>query len=80
MILILKPRSWNTNGNIDIVTATVEYDFHYRRKYEMKIVASVNIFSRSVYKEERYHNKGGERERDVAFFLVFVFEAKLPGY
>ena len=30
VILILKPRSWNANGGIDIVTATVEYDFHYR--------------------------------------------------
>ena len=30
VILILKLRSWNANGGIDIVTATVEYDFHYR--------------------------------------------------
>ena len=30
VILVLKPRSWNANGGIDIVTATVDYDFHYR--------------------------------------------------
>ena len=30
MLLILKPRLWNANGDIDIETATVEYDFHYR--------------------------------------------------
>ena len=30
VILILKPRLWNVNGEIDIETATVEYDFHYR--------------------------------------------------
>ena len=30
VILILKPRSRNANGDIDIETATVEYDFHYR--------------------------------------------------
>ena len=30
VILILKPRSWNANGDIDIETATVEYDFYYR--------------------------------------------------
>ena len=28
--------------------------------------------SRSVYKEERYHNKGGEGERDVAHFFCFL--------
>ena len=28
--------------------------------------------SRSVYREERYHNKGGERERDVADFFWFL--------
>ena len=27
--------------------------------------------SRSVYREERYHNKRGERERDVANFFGF---------
>ena len=28
--------------------------------------------SRSVYREERYHNKGGERERDVAKIFWFM--------
>ena len=27
VILILKPRSWNINGDIDIVTATMEYGY-----------------------------------------------------
>ena len=30
VILILKLRLWNANGDIDIETATVEYDLHYR--------------------------------------------------
>ena len=30
VILIFKSRLWNANGGIDIGTATVEYDFHYR--------------------------------------------------
>ena len=30
VILTLNPRSWNANGGIDIVTATVEYILHYQ--------------------------------------------------
>ena len=30
------------------------------------------VHSRSVYTEERYHNKGGERERDVAKNFWFL--------
>ena len=30
VILVLKPKSWIPNGDIDIETATVEYDLHYR--------------------------------------------------
>ena len=30
VILILKPKSWIPNGDIDIETKTEEYDFYYR--------------------------------------------------
>jgi len=42
------------------------------------VVHPIVVVSRSVYKEECYHDKG-ERERDVSIFWG-VFEAKLPGY
>ena len=39
---------------------------------KIRPVRSPGNGSRSVYREERYHNKGGERERDVAKFFWFM--------
>ena len=48
VILILKPKSWIPNGDIDIETKTEEYDFHYRTSNGILKTSIAHAWSKEV--------------------------------